>query len=193
MKTTIKIILLIFIGQLLTSCVDLDKNKQENLSLETDFIPIEINDEYRISIPKYMKNTSVLNEEASLQYLNVFKETYIIIIDESKEELISTFKDLGEYNESISVSENYRDIQLKYLSEDIDLSMKSNSKSKRINGLDAELIEIDGGIEGEEIFYFLSFIEGKDKVYMIMAWTSKERKRKYKSTFKKIAESFRQI
>jgi hypothetical protein len=193
MKNTFKLILIIFTGQLLTSCSDLDKDKQENLSIESDFMPIEINDEYKISVPKYMKKANGLNDEASLQYQNIYKETYVVIIDESKEELVSTFQELGEYNDSISVVKNYRDIQLQLLSENINISMKSDPKSAQINGLDAEFVEIDGQVEGVnfEIAYFLTFIEGKEKVYMVMVWTLKEKKEKYKITFEQIAKSFK--
>jgi len=39
----------------------------------------------------------------------------------------------------------------------------------------------------------LTFIDGGEKVYMVMGWTLKERKKEHKKTFKTIAESFRLI
>ncbi|MDN5203688.1 hypothetical protein QQ008_20025 [Fulvivirgaceae bacterium BMA10] len=193
MKNTPKLILIICIGQLLVSCFDFNNNKDENLSIDKDFVPIKINNEYGIKIPSYMKKTNDLNDEASLQFQNVFKEAYIVIIDESKKEFVDTFKEIGEYNDSISVAKNYRDIQLQFLHEGIDISMQSEPKSKRIHGLDAELVEIDGRVDGifYDISYFLTFIEGEEKVYMVMAWTLKKRKEKYKKTFEKAVGSFR--
>jgi len=107
-----KIIFVLILGQLLTSCLDFSNNTIENLSIETDFDPIVINSQYMVRIPKYMKKSNSLNDDASLQYLNTFKETCVIIIDESKEDIISTFKELGEYNDSLSVVKNYTEIQL---------------------------------------------------------------------------------
>ncbi len=59
-----------------------------------------------------MKQTNDLNEEASLQYNNLFKENYIIEIDESKEEFISAMDEAEINDPSYSVVENYRNIQL---------------------------------------------------------------------------------
>ena len=69
---------------------------------------------------------------------------------------------------------------------------KFNSKPFKINGLDAEFLELEAKVNGveDEIFYFLTFVDGGEKVYMIMAWTVKNRKEEHKKTFKTIAESF---
>ena len=192
MKNTFTLSFIILFGQLLTSCLDLDENKPEDISSEKDFTSVLINNEYRIRVPKYMKKANDLNDEASLQYQNIFKETYIIVIDESKEEFISIFQELEEYDNSISTVKNYRNIQLKFFNEVLDISRQSNSKSTKIGNLNSEVLEIDAYAEdvNDEIAYFLTFIEGEEKLYMIMAWTFKSQKGKYKSTFEKMVESF---
>ncbi|NER15340.1 hypothetical protein GWK08_17935 [Leptobacterium flavescens] len=193
MKLLLKPSFLLLLCLTMTSCLNVNGDKDENLSLDRDFSEVEINNEYKIKIPKYMDKTSDLNDEASLQYQNIFKETYVVIIDESKEDLISTFKDLGEYNDSLSVVENYRDIQLSSIHENIVTSYESDFRSLNINGLDAEAFEMDGRVDGVDydIAYFLTFIEGKEKLYMLMAWTLQDRRERYKSTYEKIASSFR--
>ncbi len=195
MKTISKFIILFFFGQLLTSCFTSEKNKNDTIVIEKDVVPIEINNQYRLSVPKYMTKAYDLNDDASLQYQNIYKETYIVVIDEPKDNMVATFKESGEYNDALSVIKNYKDIQLQILSESIDITMTSNPKSAQINGLDAEFAEFDGKVAGIEfgISYFLTFIEGKENVYMIMAWTLKNRKEKYKKTFEMAAQSFRLI
>lgn len=193
MKHLPKLTLILFIGLLLTSCSDsLNNTIEEIVAIEDDFMPIEINDEYVINIPKHMKVANDLNDDAALQYQNIFKETYLIVIGESKEVFVSEFKELGEYNDSLSVVENYRDIQLQFLSEGMDINMQSEAKSLKINGLDAEMIEIDAQVEGivYGISYFLTFIEGEENIYMIMAWTLEDKKEKYKPEFEKSMQSF---
>lgn len=182
-----------FVLFMLAACGNLGSPKQEVLSLETDFNAVEINGEYQMMIPKYMKEASALNDDASLQYQNLFKEAYVVVIDESKEEFVSVFRDLGEYNDSLSVVENYRDIQLKYLVEGTEVISVSKPVSKKINERAAEVVELDGNVEGvaKSISYYLTFVEGDKQVYMIMAWTLQDRKERFRDTYEKIANSFR--
>ena len=179
----------IVLSIVLASC---DFNKKENLAIEEDFELVKVSD-YGIHIPNYMKKADNLNDDASLQYQNIFKETYVIVIDESKEEFIDAFKELDMYDESVSVVKNYREIQMGSLTEAIQVKSQSAPRSVNINGLEAELVEIDGHAEGVTpgIAYFLAFIEGDDNVYMIMAWTLLKRKDKYRDTFEKTIQSFR--
>lgn len=182
---------LLLAAMIFASCTP-DNKSQEKLS-PGDFAFIKINNEYGMNIPTYMKKSTNLNEEASMQFANIFKGAFMIVIDESKEEFINLYTDLGEYNDSVSVVENYRDIQLKLLDENMEILWRSASRSATINQLDAELIQIDGRVDDIEhtISYTLGFIEGNEKMYMVMAWTLVERKQKYEDTFNKSIKSFR--
>src|SRR5688572_15741975 len=144
------------------------QNKKEIPDIEKDFQLVEVNDEYSIRIPNYMKKAVSLHEEASLQYQNVFKETYIIIIDESKSEYIETFKDLGEYDTSVSVAANYRIVNQKYLRENATVKNETKPTHEVINGLDAEMIEIEADVDGVDIYYTMCYIEGDEKMYQIL-------------------------
>ncbi len=192
MKNSIRFSIALIGALWLAACMDFNKNKEENLSEASDFNLIEINKEYSLRIPKYMKKAKDLNDDASLQYQNVFKETYVIVIDESEQGIINTFSDAGEYDSTLTMAENYRDIQLKSLSESITVQSKTDPVATKINGLNAQLVQVDGTVEGVKsgISYFLAFIEGNGNVYMIMAWTLKDRKDKYRKTFDRIAKSF---
>jgi hypothetical protein len=175
-----------------TSCGDL-KSKKEEVLATADFNVVEIAKEYQLSIPNYMTEAKSLNDAASLQYQNVFKETYTIVIDEDKQTLIDTFLELGEYDTLLSVSENYRTIQSKMLQENMTVNSQSKPLGLKISALDAQQMEFTGSVEGvkQEIAYFLTFIEGREKVYMIMSWTLKERKEKYGKTFDEVSKSFK--
>lgn len=183
--------LILFIGLIQSAC-NLS-NKKEELSLDKDFKFIKVNNDYGIHVPDYMKETKDLNNDASLQYANVFKETYVIVIDESKDEFIDTFTELEEYDTTISPVKNYRDVQLKMLIEGMDVKYKSDPMALSVNGLNAETVELDAQVEGikYDIGYFITFIEGTENLYMIMEWTLQNRKEKYRTTFDQIARSFR--
>lgn len=139
-----------------------------------------------------MKGTTGLNAEASLQYQNPFKETYTIIIDEPKQDFVDIYKELDQYNEGITLLQNYRKIQLQAFTSTIQVNHQSEVKPMTIHGLDAESVEIDGHVEGidEEISYFLTFVEGTENIYMIMAWTLESKKEELQKTFETIAQSF---
>lgn len=185
--------LLILVALLLTvsGCLGFFSKKEETPEA-ANFIEVKVN-EYAVKVPEYMKKVTNLNEEASLQFQNIFKETYVIIIGENKEEFIAAFRDLGEYDSTRSVVENYRDIQLLTTAERIDVIGQSKPEAAVINGLPAQFVQVDANVEGasKPISYFFTFIEGDENVYMIMAWTLAERKEKYRNTFTAMAKSFR--
>ncbi|RDY61243.1 hypothetical protein [Flagellimonas nanhaiensis] len=198
MKTGTALLLALSLSLCFTSCIDFKTKKKEVTATEVageDFNQIEVNGEYRLSLPKYMRKTDNLNEEASLQYQNIFKETYTIVIDESKDDFIEMFTELGEYDENISVIKNYRDVQQQLFAESMYVDKESSPIALEINGMEAEMVDIDGRVDGidEDITYFLTFVEGKEKVYMIMSWTMTSRKDTYESTFDGIAKSFKLI
>lgn len=176
----------------LLSCGDL-KGKKEEVLNPADFNVVKIANEYQLSVPTYMTEAKSLNDVASLQYQNVFKETYVIVIDEDKQNLIDTFFELGEYDTLMSVSKNYCNIQMKMLQENMTVVSQTTPSAVKIGTLDAHQVEMVGtsGDVKQEIAYFLTFIEGEEKVYMIMSWTLKNRKDKYSKTFAEVSNSFK--
>lgn len=162
----------------------------------SSFQEANINNEYSMMLPDYLTKASNLNDDASLQYQNIFKETYIVVIDESKQEFIDTFKELGTYDDKKSPLVNYREAQINFFKETA-TSMNPGSEPKpvKINGLDAEMMDFEAKVEGVEsdIYYCVSFIEGKDKLYWVMAWTMPSSKDKYKPDFEAAMKSFREI
>ncbi len=80
---------------------------KENLSITEDFKQVDVGDQYSVKIPKYMKRTTSLNSEASFQCNNVLKTAYCIIIDEDKKEFVDSFRLLEQYNEDLSVLDNW--------------------------------------------------------------------------------------
>jgi len=185
--------ILIFLVLSTASCIR-SKKDHDDAGREV-FNTVTVYDEYQVSIPKFMRSTTGLNDEASLQYQNLFKEAYTIIIDEPKQEFVDVFKELDQYNEDLSLLQNYREIQLQAFTSTIQVNHQSGIRPLTIHGLNAESVEIDGHVEGvdEEIAYFLTFVEGTENIYMIMAWTLKSKKEEHQKTFETIAQSFELI
>lgn len=156
---------------------------------------VSVKGQYSMEVPEFMTEVTTLNDEASFQSQNIYKETYIIVIDEPTDEFISIFKSLEGYDESLSVVENYRTVQTNFISEDMQIDVMSEPKSLKINGLDAEQIEIEGSVPGldAKLYYLYTFVEGKDNVYMVMAWTLNSRKDKYTDVLEEMSNSIKLI
>ena len=86
----------------LVSCKD-SKNQKED---SDGFHTISVNNEYRIDVPLFMTGTTGLNEEASLQFQSLRKEAYLIVMDEQKSRFEEVFRDLEQYDNSLSVKQN---------------------------------------------------------------------------------------
>mgnify|MGYP000689938793 CR=1 FL=1 len=149
-----------------------------------------VNKDYSIAVPKYMTEMKSLNEDASFQYANIYKEVYTIVIDEDKKEFINAFKSIEIYNDSLSPIENYTDYQIKSFQETLG-SKYVNELDFKIKNLSTKQYELNGLIEGINASYLIGFVESKDKMYMIMSWTIENRYKKYKDTFRLIQNSFK--
>ena len=178
-----------------SACKNSRDKDQDSEPKDQDFNTIKINNDYQINIPRFMNGTTGLNEEASLQYQSLLKEAYLIIIDEPKAGFEEVYRGLEQYDDELSVLQNYRDARLQILSRTTKITLKTDPTSIKMNGLVAEYVDLNAKVNGvnDEISYFLTFIEGSERVYMIMAWTLKDKKMEHEKTFKTIAESFQVI
>jgi len=192
MKKKLKVLFVFTCLLLVSSCIDFSDNIKKKKLTDGDFNTVTVNKEYQVKLPKYMKEAQNLNDEASLQYQNIFKETYFVVIDEPKDEFKEAFIEIGEYNDSLPLLKNYKYAQLEFFKESMTNYEFISESTKKINGRNAEVLAFDGKVEGliYNISYLFTFIEGDEKVYMLMAWTLKNKEQKYKETFEHISNSF---
>ncbi len=150
---------------------------------------------YSMGVPTYMSKATSLNEEASLQFQNIFKEAYVIVIDEDKQQFIKTFKELSSYDTTLSVIDNYGSVQLQSVSSRSEVISKEELKNLTINGMNAAATELDAKVEGVSvpISYFLTFVEGKKKLYFIMGWTLQNKKEAYRADYLQMRKSFKEL
>lgn len=174
------------------SCKPETVQDAKKLSLNNDFELVKIKGNYQIKVLDYMTSTNILNDEASLQYMHTFKEEYIIVMDEPKQEFIDIYSDFNSYDEKKSALINYRDTQIQFLNEALKPRHKTKPKSITINNLKVEFIEMDAKLEGIEDIasYFIYYIEAPGNLYTIMAWTLKNKKDIYREKVKKMMSTF---
>ncbi|MBX7155142.1 MAG: hypothetical protein K1X91_09265 [Bacteriodetes bacterium] len=192
---TLLIITSLLISMSLTSCLQHKEHQPVTEDPYKDFQEHTVLGEYSLKAPTYMSTATSLNDEASLQLKNLYKAAYVIVIDESKQEFIDAFKELEEYKNNETVLVNYRLAQVNSLRETAFLSNISNPDKQRINGLDAEVVTANGYVEESgkrtDIVYTLGFIEGPEKMYLVMAWTSADKAEKLKEDYLKVIRSFK--
>ena len=189
------LVLILFLCISITSCkkiIDSAASIGKDDIKKEDLKSISVNKDYIISIPDYMTEMKSLNEDASFQYANIYKDVYTIVIDEDKQEFIKAFRDIEIYNDSLSIVSNYSDYQVKSLQEAIN-SKEAKELDFKIKNLPSLQYELNGKVDGINASYLIGFIEGKDKMYMIMSWTEEDRYKKYKNTFNLIQSSFKLI
>lgn len=192
MKRKVFLVLIIFVS--LSSCKKIIDSAaalggEEELTIEKLKV-ISVEDKYSLSLPKYMTEMKSLNDDASLKYANIYKETYTIVIDEDKQEFMNAFKELEIYNDSLTPLENYSDYQMKSFKENMDDADYILLDSK-IRSFESNQFEFTGKSEGINIKYLIGFVETDNDMFMLMSWTLKDRYKKYRNTFKQVQNSFK--
>ena len=150
---------------------------------------VTIEDKYSISLPSFLSKGNNLNEDASLQYQNLLKEFYVIVIDEQKSELQRALVqyDLTEtYTNDLT---GYSELLLNAFEQGVYVTQKSEPIDTLINNMPAKLITILGRVNGIDIFYSIAFIEGERRYYQIMTWTLLSRQYKYEDKMSEIIHS----
>lgn len=157
---------------------------------EVTFNEVNINGQYKLSVPDFMKSTTELNDDASLQYMNMYKETYMIVIDEPKDSFVEIYKENEKYDDSISIIENYKKTQLESIASFVEGYKAYDEKVKPYRGNPSMLTKVDGVVDNFDVTYFFRFVEGNEHLYMLMGWTEQKRNTKYEPTFTRILNSF---
>lgn len=163
--------------------------KQDN-STQT----ITIKKRYSLNLPNFLSAANHLHEDASLQYQNVFKEFYTIVIDEpSKDfnEMIVNEPSLSEYY--TADLEGYSNLIIDNMKVTIEDGTFSEFTQTKINGNDARTISINGTVEDIKVFYYLTFIKGKKQYYQIVNWTELKRKEDHLQFMENISASFKEL
>ncbi|MFK7785848.1 MAG: hypothetical protein AB8B56_12065 [Crocinitomicaceae bacterium] len=201
MKKIIYAFSILTISVAMTSCFsgtadDTRSSLEELIKPSVEYVVVDIEGLYSMKVPKFMTVTDQLQEDASLQYNNPFKEKYVTVLDEEEGEITDFMTDYGVYDDSKSKLENYVDTRLSYLKESgVSIINQTDLKSEMINGRKAYSTVIDGTVPGipEDITYYFTYVEGKEHYYMISAWTLLSRKDEYTEEVKEMASSFKEL
>lgn len=187
----------------LTSCLEIMDEAAKAVSKSTEqgsestsvsnFQTISVDSLYSLDVPKYMKEMGSLHPEASLQYANIYKETYTVVLHENKEDFIEIFKELEAYDSRLSTIENYVIVQKKMFNESLEGLKIQDYGLININSYPARQVKMLGVVDGIKAQYIVAFIEGTENIFMLMNWTVKDRMQRYENTFEYINNTFQLI
>ena len=100
MKNAIKLTLL-FSALIFTGCIHMMNEAADNINSasnepesvsEYNFATQTVDSLFQLDLPKYMKNIPSLHDEASLEYGNMLKAAYTIVIHEDKHEFVENIE-----------------------------------------------------------------------------------------------------
>lgn len=140
---------------------------------------------YSISYPEYMgpETERTLNPEASLQFLNFYRNIYSVVIDKEKTEG-STLNDFYAHH-------------LKVLLPNLRSPQQIDSTQVTINGLKGVSVSITGDSGPKEIeerlFYRLVFLESETHYYHIAIWAWDKYRDKFLQDLDLIQNSFKEV
>lgn len=177
----IKFLALLFITLISVACTD--SNKSNLVSVEN---------RYSISLPSFLTEVHNLNEDASLQYQHAWKEFYIIVIEDSKEEIDKVFEEYDMPPEYSNTLQGYTNLVLHNINQNSSISSVS-VEDTTINQLPAKLFTTTEKIDGIDVYYSVAVIKSDDYFYQIMTWTLSSKKYQYKDQMEDILRSFKEI
>jgi hypothetical protein len=154
---------------------------------------VTVADTYSLTIPAFLSKVDHLNDDASLQYQNIWNEFYVIVIDEPKED----FQEFLDFNEDPELFDNVIEIYSHYtfdvFKESISSARQTDWVSTNVNDMPAILTTLTGTHNGVDIFFNYGIFEGRESFYQVIVWTLGSKKLKYKPRMDQILHSLQEI
>src|SRR5690606_7945740 len=137
---------------------------------------------YQLDIPDYFVKCYDLNDIASMQYKNLVKNTYLIVIEDNKEELDFVGMAFNSATEFLDffIEDYYIEAKNRTVTEPTTFEKNNNSFSQ---------VEFSFSDEDGDFFMLITAAETQTHFYKIMIWTLLENKDQYLNDFKRIASS----
>lgn len=156
-------------------------NKEENNKIkEVEYSILKSNEKYSIIVPNYFTETDKLNLEASMQYMDLEKSIYFMVIDELKS---NTIFDYDEYYEQMTkrFQSNLTKIEI------------IETKDVTINSLPSKYRLLKGKMHGRMMYIKSYLIDGIATFYQLTSWTSIPNNEYFNRDIDKVVYSFEEI
>ncbi len=155
---------------------------------------VEIKNDYSLELPDFLNVTDSLNPNASLQYQNINKELFVIVIEEDRKEFTKKIIDNNAEKVYPPNLKGYTDIINHSIGETITISARTEIIDLEINGLPAKNFTIQGQTKDKiPVYYSFTVVRGENNYYQIAQWTAKNQRALFEEQMIKIANSFKQL
>ena len=164
-------------------------------SWDGKFKRVKVENSFTLDIPNFLSESNMLNDMATLQYQDIMRDFYVIVIEEDKSELRSALQ-LGGFNNSGDYShdlDGYTNLMLDSDSFLMNMNKAPEIVEGTVNNRPARFVTVEGEIENEEVFWKIAFIEGTYKFYQVYTWTAADKKDEYKITMNQVLKSFKEL
>lgn len=154
---------------------------------------VNFEDKYSLTIPAILTETDDINDDASMQFKNEFIEFYVLVFEESKDEINDFFMkvNLPEYYDM--GLENYSNLIWESLNNNFEIYNYTDFFDVDINGLPAKYVEFKGKFSDIDIYYSLTVIEGEKNFYQISSWTLTSMESRNKEKIDEIKFTFKEL
>ncbi len=139
---------------------------------------ITIANQYSLTVPGYMSEMPDLHDDASLQYGNLFKEAYVIVLDEPKGELKLALEENNLLDYYSNDLDGYADLIFESMEEEINNGYLLELQDTVVNNTKAKITSLMGEYDGINIVYYLGVYEGKERYYQVITWTQQSKAEK---------------
>lgn len=145
-----------------------------------------VNSRYVVVVPEEMKPVASLHENASLQQMSAENELYLVVIDESKEEM-------KKHELDYDLPLYFTNIVSRQFIEKVHEVSISEPVKKEINSLPALVSTITGKADSTEIFYKVAVIESPTHFYQLLTWTTGSRRATNEPSMEAMVNSFSEV
>lgn len=177
-----KLNILLFVCISLLAC----NNKVENQT-------VVIDNKYSMELPDFLSKTTILNDEASLQYMNGLKELYIAVLDEPMSDFELALKENDLTDEYKNDLKGYSSLVIDTFKENLEIVSMSDPNQTTINGLPALIYTVKAKVENYVAYYNYVFIQGKKDYYQIITWTLDSKEDDHKEQMQTMISSFKEV
>ncbi len=153
-----------------------------------------VENRYKLYVPKSMQLTNELNDDASLQYMDTRKGLYVMVIEDTFEDLTQAYEEVGLQDEFSLTLDAFMELVGDSESDAfITTTDSSRMEATVINELNAMALTNVRNLQGIDIYYKIAVIAGKQSFYQVVAWTSASREGRNKEAIESIVASFSEI
>ena len=141
-----------------------------------------------------MNKTDELSKETDLQFMDTFKELYLMVIKESIADFEFTLElDSATYMKNVKDSSSTFAIYSEFITHRMKGNLNTATDSmvikKTSHDMPLRIYSLEGEVKNMKIFYQVGFIKGKEQLYQVIIWTQAKRKNLYEGVMRKMIES----